>query len=289
MKGGNDVRFDFYRASLLDGTDPEQVINHLALQNPLGDIAEGRPRMGYESCISLRLADGERFADVLYGGSNGTLIETSGEVSPVVVGHIRSAFPVHACPRADVCEDIVTDDRGLFELFHPQLQAIVARHGRVQAVTIRADQSDEGASYRIGSRTSETFIRVYQKPEQLVSTRQGDESLRVFFGRWVRAEVEAKPQKENRFRAATFKEEEFWGLSRIARQVSEAMFAIELAKTGVIDYKQVTARERSRRHLVKQFGSVMDVWAGELGTWSEMAIVMRDMHRENLRQKSRQR
>lgn len=274
------MRFDFYRASFKSGTDAEQVINHMALQNPYGDIADGRPRMGYEACTTLRTEDGDRWADVLHGGANGVLIETSGDVSPEVVGVIRSAWPVHAVSRADVCEDVIADEPGLFERLHPALQSVVARHGRVQAVTVRADRSEEGSSYRIGSRTSETFIRVYEKPEQLVATKQGDNSLKLYFGRWVRAEIEAKPQKDNRYVAAELEPEQYWGLSRISRQVSEAVFALSIGKTGVVDYKELTTKERQRRSLVKQYGNTLSELAEDLGSWADMGLWLRDAIRE---------
>lgn len=271
------MRFDFYRASFQAGTDAEQIINHLAMNNPDGDLADARPRMGYERCMTLRTGDGDRWCDVLSGGSNGILVETSGDVSPEVVKVIRSAWPGHAVSRADVCEDIMTEEAGLFERLHPQLQEVVAKHGRVQAVTVRADRSEEGSSYRIGSRSSETFIRVYEKPEQLVSTRQGDASLRILFGKWVRAEVETKPQKDNRYVAASLSEADFWGLSRISRQVSDALFDMPIGRTGAIDYKLITAKERTLRSLVKQYGNFMNELAGELGTWADMGIHLRDI------------
>lgn len=283
------MRFDFYRASLPTGTDAEQIINHLALHNPDGEIAEGRARMGYERCTSLRDGEGERWADVLHGGPNGVLVETSGEVSPAVVGVVRLAWPQHQVSRADVCEDLLADECGLFDRLHPELQRVVSRHGRVQAVTVRADKTEEGSSYRIGSRTSETFIRVYQKPEQLVATRQGDKSLRFFFDRWVRAEVEAKPQKDNRFVAATLPEEGFWGLSRIARQVSDVMFDLSIGRTGVIDYKQLTAKERARRSLVKMFGNTLMAWKEEVGSCAELGIVLVEAIREQQAERARRR
>ena len=284
--GGSMMRFDFYRASLLDGTDAEQVINHLALQNPTGDLVEGRARMGYEACTTLRDEHGDRWCDVLRGPA-GVLVEVSGDTSPAVVGHVRSAWPRHAVSRADVCEDLITEERGLFERLHPELKRVVRRHGRVQAVTISADKSEEGASYRIGSRTSETFVRVYQKPEQLVATRQGHPSLKAYFGRWVRAEVEVKPQKDNRYTASVFEPEQFCGLSRIARDVTKAILDIDVGKTSVIDYKELTTRERSRRACVKQFGKTLAAWKEDLGSWAELGISLRDMIEELEREKAR--
>ena len=100
------MRFDAYKASLPGGTDAERVIDFLAMNNPEGELIEGRPRFGYEACTSLRDGDGERWADVLHGGSNGVLVEASGDSTPDLVAIIRRAWPVHAVTRADVCQDL---------------------------------------------------------------------------------------------------------------------------------------------------------------------------------------
>ena len=289
--GGSAVamRFDYYRASFPVGTDADQVIDHLALHNPDGDLVEGRPRMGYEKCHTLRDDFGERWADVLHGGSNGVLVETSDDCSPDVVEVIRQAWPHHVVTRADVCQDLVTEEQGLFAKLHPELQQVVAAHGRVKARTILPDQRKQGTSYLIGSRQSETYIRVYQKPEELVASGKGHRNLSTFFDRWVRIEVEAKPQKDNRHRAAVFTPEEFWGLSRISRQVCSTALSIDVGKTSAIDYRSITAKERARRSLGKMFGNTLQTWKEELGSWAELGLSIRELLEELDRDKRRHR
>lgn len=282
------MRFDAYKASLPTGTDAEQVINYLALHNPAGELVEGRPRFGYEALTSLRDGEGERWADVLHGGSNGVLIEVSGEGTPPLVDLIRHQWPGHACTRADVCQDIIEDETGLFSRITPRLDDLVRSHGRVKARgIIPRVRPEEGATYIIGSRASETYFRVYQKPEQLVAEGLGHRSLRVFFDRWVRVELEAKPQKDNRYRAATFQPEEFFGLSRIARGVCDEILATTVEKTSAIDYKKITTRQRQRRVLLKQWGNVLEDWREEVGSWAEVGLAQRELLEELRREKNR--
>lgn len=281
------MRFDWYAATLPHGTDAEQAIDFLASRNALGDIVEGRPRFGYEACTILRDGEGERWCDVLHGGANGVQVTTSGEVAPEVVNLVRSAWPVHQVARADVCEDLLSEEPGLFGRVHPQLQQLVQRHGRVRADTIMPDDRDLGATYRIGSRTSETSIRVYQKPEQLVSKGLGESSLRFYFDRWVRFEIEAKPQKENRFAVASMPEEQVWALSRIGREVSKLALGLSGAKSGVSHYKPLTQRERARRHCAKMFGNTLREWRKELGSRAEVGIALFDLIEELERERAR--
>lgn len=271
------MRFDWYAATLPGGTNAEQAIDWLAYQNPDGDIVQGRPRFGYEACTVLRTGDGDRWCDVLHGGANGVQVTTSGEVSPQVVDLVRQCWPVHQVARADACEDLVADEVGLFGRLHPQLQELVKRNGRVKADTIMPDDRNAGATYRIGSRTSETSIRVYQKPEQLVSVGLGDNSLRILFDRWVRFEVEAKPQKENRLLAASMSPEQICGLSRIARDISSVILGLSGDKTGVSHYKPFSEKVRARRYLGRQYGNLLRDWKEEVGSWSEVGIALRDM------------
>lgn len=272
------MRFDAYKASLPGGIDAVQVIDFLAAANPLGAVAEGRPRFGYQACATLRDENGDRWVDVLHGGTNGVLIEVSGECTPDVVHLVRNTWPAHAVTRADVCQDIIEEERGVFGRIAPRLDRLVQDHGRVKAKgIIPRVRPEDGATYTIGSRSSETYFRVYQKPEQLLAEGLGDHSLRVFFDKWVRVELEAKPQKDNRLRAATFSPQDFFGLSRIARSVCVQILDEAIDKTSVINYKELTTKERQRRALVRQYGNVLEALREEVGSWAELGLSIRDL------------
>lgn len=282
------MRFDAYKATLPGGTDPQQAISWLALHNPAGELREGRPRHGYEACTTLIDGDGDRWLDVLHGGANGVMVETSGEGSPGVVDLVRSAWPIHAVARADVCQDFVDEEQGTYDRLLPRLEQIVRDHGRVKdrEVAPRVAKHD-GRSFYMGKRTSETYIRTYEKPEEMVS-KGGHHSLKVFFGRWVRVEIETKPQKDNRLRACTFQPHEYFGLSRLGRAVVSQILETEVGKTGVIDYKKITARVRQRRVCLTQWGNMFSDWKGELGSWAEVGIAVKELMEELAREKNRQ-
>lgn len=275
------MRFDYYRASLERGTDADQVIGWMASQQALGEIVEGRPVMGYEAATQVLDADGDVWVTVLHGGTNGVLVQASGEATPAAVQAIRSAWPVHAVTRADVCVDVIEEERGLFDRLEPTLTRIVREHGRVKAKCIRPVlDRDQGATYMIGSRASETYFRAYEKPEQLMAEGLAHQSMRVFFDRWVRCELEAKPQKDNRHTAATFEPSEYFGLSRMGRSIASELLAQVVEKTSSLDFKQLTTRARRRRALVKQYGATLLEWKEEVGSCAELGLALVDLIRE---------
>lgn len=282
------MRFDYYRASLERGTDPDQVIGFLASQQALGEIVEDRPVMGYERRSSVLDADGDTFVSVLHGGPNGVLVQASGDATPAAVAAIRSAWPVHAVTRADVCVDVIEDERGLFDRLEPTLTRIVREHGRVKAKCIRpVIDRDQGATYMIGSRASETYFRAYEKPEQLMAEGLAHKSMRIFFDRWVRCELEAKPQKDNRHTAATFEPSEYFGLSRMGRSIASELLAQVVEKTSSLDFKQLTTRARRRRALVKQYGATLLEWKEEAGSCAELGLALVDLIRQLEAEKNR--
>lgn len=284
------MRFDYYRASLERGTDVDQVIGFLASKQALGEIVEDRPVMGYERRTSVLDADGDTWVSVLHGGPNGVLVQASGEATPAAVQAIRSAWPVHAVTRADVCVDVIEEERGLFDRLEPTLTRIVREHGRVKAKCIRPVlDRDQGATYMIGSRASETYFRAYEKPEQLMAEGLAHKSMRVFFDRWVRCELEAKPQKDNRHTAATFEPSEYFGLSRMGRSIASELLAQVVEKTSSLDFKQLTTRARRRRALVKQYGATLLEWKEEVGSCAELGLALVDLIRELEAEKNRRR
>lgn len=284
------MRFDYYRASLERGTDADQVIGWMASQQALGEIVEGRPVMGYEAATQVLDADGDVWVTVLHGGTNGVLVQASGEATPAAVQAIRSAWPVHAVTRADVCVDVIEEERGLFDRLEPTLTRIVREHGRVKAKCIRPVlDRDQGATYMIGSRASETYFRAYEKPEQLMAEGLAHQSMRVFFDRWVRCELEAKPQKDNRHTAATFEPSEYFGLSRMGRSIASELLAQVVEKTSSLDFKQLTTRARRRRALVKQYGATLLEWKEEVGSCAELGLALVDLIRELEAEKNRRR
>jgi len=284
------MRFDYYRASLERGTDPDQVIGFLASQQALGEIVEDKPMMGYERRSAILDAEGDTFVSVLHGGTNGVLVQASGDATPDAVAAIRSAWPVHAVTRADVCVDQGEDERGLFDRLEPTLTQIVRDHGRVKAKCIRPVlDRDQGSTYMIGSRASETYFRAYEKPEQLMAEGLAHKSMRVFFDRWVRCELEAKPQKDNRHAAATFEPREYFGLSRMGRAIASELLTQVVDRTGAIDYKKLTTKARRRRAFLKQYWPLLQEWKEDTGSWAEMALAIRDLGQEMDAERSRRR
>lgn len=262
--------FDWYAATVPE-KDPAGVIDYMASQQPSGSIETGRPRLGYEGHTIIRGDDDEHWASVLHGGPNGIGIVGTGEAAEGVARAIRAQWEWHMVSRADVASDMRGD--GLFRELVPVCQRIMRAQG-VRGSTRLDDDPDKGCTYYMGSRTSQTFGRLYEKGKERFAQTKDPKFLEFFD--WLRLELETKPVRQNRLACSQYSQDQFWGMSRWARAVSLEVMAHDAAKTGVSVYR-VSDEEVSRRHMVRQYSKVFTKWKHDTGSWAELGLAIRDM------------
>lgn len=264
------MQFDWYAATLPE-KDHSEVIDYLASCQSLGSIETGRPRLGYEGHTIVLDGDGEHWASILHGGANGIGVVGTGEAASGVAQAVRDRWPWHMVSRADVASDMRGD--GLFGELVPVCQRIMRSHG-VRGSTRLDDDPDKGCTYYMGSRTSQTFGRLYEKGKERFAETKDPKFLEYFD--WLRLELETKPVRQNRLACSQYSPDQFWGMSRWARAVSREVMAHDAAKAGVSLYR-VSDEQVSRRHMVRQYSKLLSRWKDDAGSWAELGLALKDM------------
>jgi Replication initiation factor len=255
------VQFDWYQATII--TDhADNVITGLALEQPSGHLEEGRGQHGYKHSVTVRDEDGDRFAQVHFGGANGVAphVVSSGHHSPVVADTIRRLWPVHEVTRADIASDMRGE--GLFETLMPVCKKIMRMNG-MDGNTRLPDEPGKGTTYYMGSPTSLTSARLYEKGKEQFKKTNDPAFLDMLD--WTRLELQARPKRENRLICASMMPHDFWGLSRWAQAVAATVLDHEAAKVGVSAYRR-TDKDNTRRHMCHQYGNLFKDWVIDEGS-----------------------
>lgn len=234
------MKFDAYCASIQGPTLPE-VAEVLASRTG-GQVHSGKPMRRYSANLRIDMCGRLAAWAGLDPASGAIYVEGKGETSPLLATTIREAFPDHACPRADVCEDY--DEPGVFE----QLQALVRAHKgpRVagQYIALPDDTSD-GRTWTAGARGGVGYIRVYEA---------GKHPDRVHLNKpnWSRLELECRPHyARDKRAAATMRPSEFWGFTAWTHRVGEAVTqtALERFEPEIRRY----SHDKTTRYIANMF------------------------------------
>lgn len=206
------MRFDAYCATL-NHQKFKEVID--AISSTMGcQPCKGKPMRRFGQVVQLD--DGPHMAAWigLREDVQQIYIEGKGDTSPQLANAIRTHFPVHNVPRADVCEDI--DEEGAFE----RLQALIraSKGPKVKAGYVALpDDVEDGRTWSAGVRGGVSYLRLYEA---------GKHPDRIAFNRpnWVRPELEVRPQyARDKQAAATMSPMDFWGMSAWTQRVGEAI------------------------------------------------------------------
>lgn len=186
-------QFDYYSFSF-PTCDLDQLLTHFD-STPIYAVEPGPARLGYAQGYQIVDQTGELFCSIYTGGlsqRDRSLCFASGDAAVGFVPYIRSIYPVHDVVRADVKFDF--DEPGAWEALH----GLGVKCSRALSLSTRyigpslqetADVADAGRTLYVGSRSSSSMVRIYEKGIQ-----QGallDSSIST---NWVRLELECKPQ-----------------------------------------------------------------------------------------------
>lgn len=276
------MRFDWYQATIPE--HPIVLVDTVkAALAPGGQVVEGRGRHNYHQSFRINDAQGFRVAEVLAGGNNGDPnITASGEVTPAFVDVVRSCWPSHRVTRFDSAEDFAKE--GALD----GLEAIcrgVAKELRVKGRAVVPDDPTEGKTYYMGAPTSDNRVRLYDKTAE--TRRKLPECRHAEIpDHWARLEVQVRPIKEWKAYAAQATPEEAWGFAGWTHELAKRAFSLDIARVTMKAGRE-TDDERAFRHLVIQYGPLLERVMKEVGTWECVGLTIRDALEERRRNQQR--
>jgi len=240
------MRFDWYQASI-PNVDPQAVMEALSKVDYYGDWEQSRPMRNYNSAAEFVVGNETRFK-INFGGQNeehGPNVVGSGECAQVLADVVREHFPAHRVSRLDSCQDYFHADA------YDYLRTLALKIGKQHKVQCREivkplTESDDGRTLYLGSQTSAVSMRIYEKGKQL---QRDDE--------WVRAELQVRPQKEQKALMAMLNPTEVWGLSKWSHEMGVQLGKRDLQRVEAQVY-QPSDHDRAYRWMLRQYSKVLE-------------------------------
>lgn len=276
----SEAVFDWYAATVR--TDAPGLLESVAPLLVDGARVEhvGRGLHGYTESAEVHGPDGV-VARVLWGGANGwPHVWASGACAPVLAESLRALYPTaHTVSRADSALDVVAVDDSVGDAWDVLLAECLAaaEAHRVKLGTagdwVTARRPDDaGRTLYVGAKSSPVMVRLYEKGKQLRARADGAAAGAVPDG-LVRLELQARPDKAARWRAASLGPEQLWGLG----QWTSDLYA--RVTGGAVE--RVPAREwnasddvRALTYLARQYGPTMGRLAARLGGWDRAGVYL---------------
>lgn len=247
--------FDWYAASIPSKIDA--IINSFMpfYENCVLEITSARN--GYTHADNFVNQHGEVVLTFYYGGAqqgDKVFAFASGSNASRFSDVVRECYPEHLLVRADVAIDF--DEKGAWE----SLYGLAVKTSEANCLGNRyigtagaelADEDEKGRTIYVGSRSSVSMIRVYEKGKKDDKTRPN----------WVRAEFEFKPQgAEARAYFANASLIEIVNATKLGKYFFSALGAQNImisCRPGTIRTK--SDHDRALAHLIKQYRNVLMV------------------------------
>lgn len=245
--------FDWYSASV--DASPDHVIAMLKTVYKTAVLEPARPQNGFTHADKLVAPDGDTLITLWYGGSRqGTnvLVFASGSHADKFAHAIRGLFPDHELVRADPAIDY--DEYGAYlSLFQHGLKSSrsvgVKNRFIGEAGSEFALEHDVGRTLYLGSRSSVSMIRIYEKGKKDDKTRPN----------WVRAEFEFKPKGvDARKYYAKASIQEIVCSTKLGRAFFPALgVALQVPPVSPGTVRVKTDHERAMEHLRTQYHNII--------------------------------
>lgn len=241
--------FDWYAASI-DST-PDIVINTLKLSYPNESLEPCRANNGFTHADKLVDPSGDTVLTFWYGGcqqGSKVFVFASGQYAQRFSEVVRFDFPDHELVRADVAIDY--DDEGVY--------LSLMKHGirTSRAVSVKnrfigeagsefAQSSSDGRSLYIGSRSSVSMIRIYEKGKKDDKTRPN----------WVRSEFEFKPKgSEARLYYAKASLSQIVSATKLGKAFFSALgVAVSAVAVAAGTVRVKSCHDRAFEYLIRQY------------------------------------
>lgn len=249
-------RFDYYRATVSgsQNTVLDQMITSLEPCFGMLEAVDFGPERFYRNSIRVMDTLGNVRFRLLFSDDQTCNVVSSGSASDIVARVVREFR--HRPSRCDVRVDATGPD--LWRRVERFTADFAKREGILRNV-IANDGELRGDTIYLGSRTSQTFVRIYQKglkeavdfglePHQITDAMRGA----------VRFELEFKPQSPQAKQfAATARPAAFWGACSWSKRLASAMLRFECQRY-VCQERKSSDTERALAHMGRQYAKHLE-------------------------------
>jgi DNA relaxase NicK len=244
-------KFDWYSASL---DDPAQGVVQALLDNfQAASYRPARARNGYTDAAELTFGD-TLFASVQWGGNPGTYVSSTGSNAPAFAAFLRSLYPVHRVSRADIAIDY--DGPGTFDYLDAKLREHAKEYNLRTSLSGDWIDGQHGRTLYLGSRSSPTFLRLYEKGKQLQLDDRPD---------WTRLELEVKPSNPlSKLHLASAKPAAFFGASKWSAKLATLLGSTPPERVFAGSVRVPSDDERAFLFMLKQYGPLLERLADQL-------------------------
>lgn len=266
------MRFDWYAATV--PAPPALLVDALRAGLGVAETVPGPGRLGYAQRFDLVGIGGELAATIYLPKPDAPThphAYASGDRTDAFVYLLRSCFPEHRVSRFDSCYDV--EAPGAFDRIVASVRELASDLGL--STSVAGDWFDKrlGRTLYVGSPSSPTRLRVYEKGMQLIHSLP--ENLRhTVSPDWVRVELQVRPQKADKSTAATVSPEGAWGFSSWSKKAACHLLQLDVPRVEQL-VPRVDDDERGWRFMVKQYGPMLRRLAATQG-WDGLLRTLRD-------------
>lgn len=261
------ARFDWYQATI--GAHLPDIRACLAQLTPTPAWErQKRARQGYGYAETLHGQDGP-ICQLWYGGTHAfPHVVLSGEDADEGARLLRQAFPEEqAVSRVDVCIDYA--DPGAYD----RLQGLALQVAEAEKVTVgtAGDHllTKKGRTVYLGSPSSHTRLRIYDKAEQLRGMFASDPvRLATVPEHLARFECQVRPQTSAaRYQASKAEPMAIMGSARWMRRLMALVADVDLEPFQAGKVWRQADDDRAYAALLAQYGALLQRRAADHGSW----------------------
>lgn len=240
-------RFDWYQATF-ESLDDGRAAPNIALSLG-GRVVFAKPLYGYTRAWAIE-RNNEVLATVFEGSNRaGEIhIQTTSDSCDEVVPLIRSLWPSHRVSRADAAIDFEAD----YDRIHDAALAFAKERNLAWS---EIKNSEGGATFRVGSPSSERYVKVYKKSEEL-RAKHPERADEIPDG-IVRAELVIRPSKHQaKEKLASMSPTDTWGLGKWTQDFAQTLLGFDSERVQ-IRFKKPSDWSRSLHYLGLQYSPMI--------------------------------
>lgn len=267
------MKCDWYAATIPD--EIQRVVSFLS-ENLGGSLRMAKTGLNGYANRGFLDDEGINLATLLWGGNNGANPHAfaSSDQAEHFRNLVRDVWPEHSVTRVDVAEDM---DGGpeLFDDFTARLVEY-AKGKRLSVSTVGdwlTEEAHEGRTLYLGSTSSPARVRLYEKGKQIAKEQfysRGWGTPEGFPIDWVRLELQLRPQKAQKQKAATDELEQLWGYAGWTQDVAENLLSLSVPRVKGDVWKR-SQDEEILSWVARQYGALFSRRLDALGgSWAKV-------------------